>query len=1144
MFAKFVSMRYCFSLLFIAGFSLAYSNPPASWHLGDGVRWENERAVFDKNRNAEVVLPLTENTNEKLSLRLAPSVGTAVFTIVEDAQETAQFALRKDTLGEALSLQKMQINPDSGKWNIAKSTILTYRPGEKARFVWENLNENQLNPERWHERDLELGFIRRHNTLDAYVDGVLAFSKQVATNVSVQLKIRLSAGDTLAALGGSSWDVSESYYPVSVKPFAAGEEKSESLRIQNKIPFLSINNSSGVDLRKAKWPFARSLPSNYFAAYDSGPMFLHDQRMPTFWAPAQDYSALHLLVRRTDDANKLNPRFSVRVGSMGQGALGGRGQVMQLDYHGEVPEKSGEQVISIPLTEAIGQDLDEAFQFQLNKEIHLSRRSPDPSRFEFRPLGLPAGLQILGATLERSPIQMRLESKEAGNVFEGTKKANFLLALKNITDQPKKFQIEAIATNLAGEETSLQITGAVDPGETKKLPIVLTLTKWGYYDLSVKLVTDSSTLRRKTSFALLPADTRKYRAESPFGTWTYSTPSSPELLGNLLRKAGLRFGMGQFPEQRRQWSIQNNFEVKDIKEAKKYEDWVKKNPDALSVALLMHEHSISADHVSRVPDAFTGRTPYPLSDGEKQRFNALWDDQIAMAKLMREHFPDVHLRLGNGPLPTKEEFLRAGFPAELFDSLGNEAGSFGRLPEAQPPDWVGNNSGIWMDHQLLKTYGYKKPVTQCYEIIYPSTNPGNLSYLDQAAYFVRHGMHSMAWGIPEIRFGLLEDVNNAYRFSNWGSSGMVHAAPQSNPKPAYIAVATMTRILDGARFERMLDTGSASVYGIELINRENQSVYVFWTLRGERDITLSVSGEGWEWTDWQGNSLALKQAGNQLTASISPMPVYLTGYGKIESLQLGRARYKESPPESALLVSKLDDLEQWNVQSEADPLLEYHNPLTPRRLGRFEYKTHAESRSIQVHATKVQGPEAIPMYGALAAKTPIELPGKPTELGVWVDGNSGWGRIIYELEDAKGQKWTSIGASRKGEISEWMLDWLPAEFAQSKNEAATQADWNTNDVFGASAINFDGWNYVRFPLPGNYPGEQNPWPANSQWRFDGDGIVHYPLKLTRLIFELPENVLQLTEFRPVKDQTIRVRDLLVEYETQGKAKQGIHENEL
>ena len=74
-----------------------------------------------------------------------------------------------------------------------------------------------------------------------------------------------------------------------------------------------------------------------------------------------------------------------------------------------------------------------------------------------------------------------------------------------------------------------------------------------------------------------------------------------------------------------------------------------------------------------------------------------------------------------------------------------------------------------------------------------------------------------------------------------------------------------------------------------------------------------------------------------------------------------------------------------------------------------------------------------------------------------------------------------------------------------------------------------GWRFVRFPLPGQYPGEGYHWPKNSQWRFSGDGVVRYPLKFKKLILTMPEKVLYLTEYIPPRTHEIRLRDLMVTY---------------
>jgi hypothetical protein len=109
-----------------------------------------------------------------------------------------------------------------------------------------------------------------------------------------------------------------------------------------------------------------------------------------------------------------------------------------------------------------------------------------------------------------------------------------------------------------------------------------------------------------------------------------------------------------------------------------------------------------------------------------------------------------------------------------------------------------------------------------------------------------------------------------------------------------------------------------------------------------------------------------------------------------------------------------------------------------------------------------------------------------------------------------------------------MADWMsPAEFERMKTMSV--ADWNTNDPWQRSRINFEGWRYLRFPLPGNYPGERYHWPGTSQWRHTGDGVVRYPLRFTRLIVELPEKVLRFRDYAPVPRQTICLKDLMVTY---------------
>ena len=44
----------------------------------------------------------------------------------------------------------------------------------------------------------------------------------------------------------------------------------------------------------------------------------------------------------------------------------------------------------------------------------------------------------------------------------------------------------------------------------------------------------------------------------------------------------------------------------------------------------------------------------------------------------------------------------------------------------------------------------------------------------------------------------------ARRGLNWGSIGLCHVKPELNVKPSFVSVATMTRVLDGAKFVRVV----------------------------------------------------------------------------------------------------------------------------------------------------------------------------------------------------------------------------------------------------------------------------------------------------------------------------------------------------
>jgi len=939
------------------------------------------------------------------------------------------------------------------------------------------------------------------------------------------------------------------FLPVDLSPKANGRFEravgEESITVAG-VPFdLPDGGRRHLDLGPAQWISWKEDPTGFYSAYDLGTdsQGPDDPRKPMLRVPVADYVAAHLLAV-TDDEPTFGDTVTLRVGRYG---WSDGGQVIRHDFAAKVPRRrAAENVdsravmstpagplfhVRVPFTRAFAQDImEEHIDIEVTKAVRLARRRPDPCRFRVRPLGLPSGVRIAAITLERSPLQMRVGSDEPGHAFVQPANPKFTVTLRNVTASDQPYAVSATAMHLDGARTESSRKGKVAPGQTAEVVLELPVTRRGYHDLGVVLGDGigRTVLIRRTSFALLPPDTRRHRDTSPFGSWgwrgQHGTSSDADYIGRLYVKLGFRYGMGHYQEEERQ-----RFGLLDGNDER---------------GMIFHEDSISGPHMMRVPDLFHDWPPYELDEEEKQRFKEMWDSAVKKSGKIRQQHTGLPITFGNGPLPLKEEFYRNEFPPEFFDAGGNEAPVFGRPPETQPPDTVALNASVWMDRQLLDGYGYEdKPVRLAYEICYPNDNPGNLDSRTQANYYVRHALHMLAWEMPFIHFGTMTDMGNTYHFGNWGGAGFCRRWPEQNVKPAYPAVATLTWILDGAKLRRKVPMGSLSLYGLEFELPDGRQVLAMWTIRGTYPVTLQFDADSaWTLVDSQANEIELNTEGKRIQVTLSDSPVYLVGKGKVASVHKGVPVYAAKPAGAVLPIDALDSLSNWTVEPGRNAELEVYNFLTPRRKGLFEFSAVAEFEGkkniLRVTPQALDhGKDTMPMYAALIHRQGVKIPdepGKPTEIGLWVNGNSSWGRVIFELEDASGQRWISIGAQAKDQPGRWMQDWLPKEMLEQFKVPA-QNDWNTNDVYGVSRINFEGWRYLGFPLPGNYPGERYGWPINSQWRSDKDGIVHYPLTFKKLIIELPEKTLHIKTYAPAPRKEIYLKGLIASYDPKADA---------
>lgn len=972
------------------------------------------------------------------------------------------------------------------------------------------------------------------------------------------------------------------YVTVDLNPAAndasALAAPSERVQVQN-IPFKIVKQAGfgSLFLKPIGWSAVKNEDNEYpgyIAKYDSraDPKAPKDPTRARVEIPVGDYQSIWLLAA-TDNDTTLSDVVTFRFG-----IAEGQARVTYHDVATTVP-RAGDKTVSspnvvktiptpagnvylmrIPFAKAIAQDFKDRLGMELDitKELRIAINLPDPNRFQIRPLGLPSGVRIYGLTLERSPILMEVTASEPGNVFNEPQTPTFQLEIQHIRDQNGKYALQTVTRRDDGLVSTNShpdihfIYGRSYANSFMKRKLEVPVAGRGHYDLKINLLQgDTLVTSRATSFALLAPDTRKHRDESPFGTWDFGgvhfTPNDPDLLGPLYVKAGLRYGMASslLPEWgRKKYGVLSGQDdrVRGTNDVAAIRAALAKEPDRPPPErfLIFHETAVSGPHLTRTPDVFTGKT-YKMDAAEEKQFKEMQREAGEAFRAIREAFPRSEIYFGNTVPHVLEEFLRHKFPRELLDKIGNECGSFMRLPEGQPLDFVDNNAGMWMMREIADHYGYKDmEMRQCLEIGYPGSNPGNHSEKTQAAYLVRHAMHSLAWKIPVFRPLCMTDMGNSYYYSNWGSTGMCHAWPNVSPKEVYVSYATMTQMLDGAKFERIVPTGSPVVYAVEFRRKDDKVVTCLWTVRGTRELSLEVPVRDEDrLVSMMGRERNLKEEDDKVKIGISTDPVYLVTRRPIEKISPGTAVQEDRPTGKTFVISPLDKLADWTVEKEPSSELEVYNFMNPRRKGDFAYREVAsfdgKKDALEVKAKlPVPGPVYLQMYSELKLNKPVEIPGEPTEIGLMVNGNGGWGRLIFELEDAGGQRWISIGAEQAGPPNPWMADWFSAEDFK-KLKSSNLSDWNSDDAWGRSFVNFEGWRYVKFPLPGQYPGDGYHWPCNSQWRFSGDGVVKYPLKFKKLIVTMPEKVLYMTRYEPVPRPEIYLKDLMVSYEPAEKA---------
>ena len=797
-------------------------------------------------------------------------------------------------------------------------------------------------------------------------------------------------------------------------------------------------------------------------------------------------------------------------------------------------------------------DLD-IVEVELTKEVVLYRAYPDPYYYSFHGAGLPSGVHVYAATFELPEVGLTLTPSKYAHVWTAPERPVYTVALTNSTKLVKTVVLQCATASSGGAATTAQKhVVRVNPHAAANVDFTLDLQRYGQHSMDVEATVGAATWTERRKLAYLHEDTRERgdweRGRGPmFGFWNwggghYTPPGDDQCY--VMYLAGAEGCSGSFGDER--WSEEQLARVREFKmttfkafsagdhwHTSKFASSLEK--DGYEVAReaflksLRDSQTKATDitrptfisffaephigyHTSAMLPEYYGEPPAEYSEAEEERFQMFLNGFIEGARIVKEEWPDVRCNLPHGdplfPIP----FIRRSEEArKLIGGITVDIPCFERLPEMQIHQVCIHR--MYATVEEFKKAGNTDFYFPMYEGPALPTRPGGLDEQAQADLGVRNSLILLGYHV-DIQTGGWSPADAG---SYWGEQhyggGIFDSLPMFQPKPSYCALATMTRHLNRRNLEKWIETGSRSVYCLQFKHYKTGSLlHVLWTLRGTCPVTLHVpDGASVAVYDGMDNLVATPAAEGKVTFAIGPSPVYVEGLPSDVQLALGDPDHTDAVvAEGAVRIGNLGD-GTWQISGERDPEYEESNhPYIVRYPGKMSGRvqdapeTHG-GKALAVHLERQEkDPRIMPFYTAILPAKPIPIGGKASHIGLWAKGASDWGRVVYFLRDASGEKWISIGQAH---------------------------GWNCDDTHSWSHFCYDGWRYLRFEMPSFAPYDMFREMGTTWWGAygKGDAIVDLPLSLEKIVVERRTHVMYVNDPQPASTNDVLLADLYVEY---------------